>query len=123
MFDIDHFKAVNDMYGHDIGDNVLKGIANVIQFNLRKTDVFARWGGEEFIILAPETTSEQAERLGEKLRSAIEGYDFDIEDRVTASFGFTLYRSDSTSEQMIKRADEAMYQAKNNGRNQVVLKI
>lgn len=123
MFDLDHFKSINDTYGHDVGDDVLKDVAKVVQFNLRKTDVFARWGGEEFIILAPETTEEQVKPLGEKLCHAIEQYDFEIVGKITASFGLTVNEKDSTIDQMVKKADEAMYRAKANGRNQVVLNV
>lgn len=120
IFDIDHFKSINDQFGHDVGDDVLRGVAKVIQDNIRKTDICARWGGEEFIILSPETTEENIENLAEKLRYAIENYDFDIPKKITASFGVTQYINGETSEQMIKRADKAMYQAKENGRNRVV---
>lgn len=120
MFDIDHFKQINDTYGHNVGDNVLQSIANVILFNIRETDVFARWGGEEFILFFPETNEESAEYLGEKLRHAVEHYDFNDVDKVTASFGITLYKQGETSEELIKRADEAMYQAKSAGRNRVI---
>jgi|GEM_PF-5819293 len=120
MFDIDHFKSINDLFGHDVGDDVLKDIAKVIQLNIRKTDIFARWGGEEFIILTPETTEENVEILAEKLRYAIENYDFGLPQKITASFGVTQYIGGETSEQIIKRADKAMYQAKENGRNRVV---
>ena len=120
MFDIDHFKSINDRFGHDIGDDVLRGIAKVIQGNIRKTDTFARWGGEEFIILSPETTEENVENLAEKLRYAVENYNFGISEKITASFGVTQYISGETSAQMIKRADKAMYKAKENGRNRVV---
>jgi diguanylate cyclase (GGDEF)-like protein/PAS domain S-box-containing protein len=120
MFDIDHFKSINDRFGHDVGDDILRSFAKVIQDNIRKTDISARWGGEEFIILSPETTEENAENLAEKLRCAIENYDFDLPVKITASFGVTQYIHGETSEQMIKRADKAMYQAKENGRNRVV---
>ena len=121
MFDVDHFKSINDTYGHDIGDNILRSISDVIQFNIRNNDIFARWGGEEFIILAPETTGENAENLAKKLCNAIEQYDFDVVGTVTASFGITMHHSGDTNEEIIKRADKAMYQAKENGRNQVVI--
>lgn len=120
MFDIDHVKSINDQFGHDVGDDVLQGIAKVVQDNIRETDIYARWGGEEFIILSPETTEENVEYLAEKLRYAIENYDFGLPEKITASFGVTQYISGETSDQMIKRADKAMYQAKKNGRNRVV---
>jgi len=120
MFDIDYFKNINDTYGHDVGDNVLRTVSEVIRFNIRETDIFARWGGEEFIILTPETTEESAEHLAKKLCSALEQYDFETAGTVTASFGVTMHKSKETNGEMIKRADKAMYQAKQNGRNQVV---
>ena len=93
--------------------------ADIIRFNIRKTDIFARWGGEEFILMMPETTQENAELLSEKLRSAIEQFEFDTVDKVTASFGVTTYNNDTRIEDLIKRADTAMYRAKQSGRNQV----
>ena len=120
MFDIDYFKNINDTYGHDVGDNVLRSVSDVIKFNIRETDIFGRWGGEEFIILTPETTEESAEHLANKLCTALEQYDFDTAGTVTASFGVTMYQNGETNGEMIKRADKAMYQAKHNGRNQVI---
>jgi diguanylate cyclase (GGDEF)-like protein/PAS domain S-box-containing protein len=121
MFDVDHFKSINDNYGHDVGDYVLKTISDVIQFNIRQTDIFARWGGEEFIILTPETTGKDVEHLAEKLRNALEQYSFETVGTVTASFGVTLYQDAETKEEMLKRVDKAMYQAKQDGRNRVVV--
>lgn len=120
MFDVDRFKTINDTYGHDVGDYVLKTISDVIQFNIRQTDIFGRWGGEEFIILTPETTGKDVEHLAEKLRSALEQYSFETVGTVTASFGVTLYQDAETKEEMLKRVDKAMYQAKQDGRNRVV---
>ncbi len=120
MFDIDYFKNINDTYGHDVGDNVLRAVSQVIQFNIRETDIFARWGGEEFIILTPETTEESAEHLANKLCTALQQYDFETAGTITASFGVTMHKNGESNGEMIKRADKAMYQAKHNGRNQVV---
>lgn len=120
MFDIDYFKNINDTYGHDVGDHVLRTVSEIIQFNIRETDIFARWGGEEFIILTPETTEESAEHLANKLCTALQQYDFETVGTVTASFGVTTHKEAETNGEMIKRADKAMYQAKHNGRNQVV---
>lgn len=121
MFDVDRFKSINDTYGHDVGDYVLKTISDVIQFNIRQTDIFARWGGEEFIILTPETIGKDVEHLAEKLRHALEQYSFETVGMVTASFGVTLYQDKETKEEMLKRVDQAMYQAKQDGRNRVVV--
>ncbi len=120
MFDIDHFKNINDTYGHDIGDKVLRTVSDIVRFNIRETDIFARWGGEEFIILTPETTIESAELLANKLCMALQQYDFDTVGTVTASFGVAMHQAEEKNAEMIKRADKAMYQAKHNGRNQVV---
>ena len=121
MFDVDRFKSINDTYGHDVGDYVLKTISDVIQFNIRQTDIFARWGGEEFIILTPETIGKDVEHLAEKLRHALEQYSFETVGMVTASFGVTLYQDKETKEEILKRVDQAMYQAKQDGRNRVVV--
>ncbi len=121
MFDVDHFKAINDTYGHDVGDSVLKSISEIIQFNIRQSDIFARWGGEEFIILTPETTKKDVEHLAEKLRLALEQYSFETVGTVTASFGVTRNQDNETKEEILKRVDKAMYQAKENGRNRVVV--
>jgi len=120
MFDIDHFKKVNDFYGHDIGDEVLKILTNLIKMNIRKTDVFARWGGEEFILLVPKTNVEIAFELAEKLRKLIEKTDFPKVKNVTCSFGVCEYNNNST-EKFLKNVDLALYKAKENGRNQVIV--
>ncbi len=119
MFDIDHFKRVNDTYGHPAGDQVLNRVAAIAQANLRGSDLFARWGGEEFMILAAETELEGGHQLAEKIRRAISEYDFEEVGHVTSSFGVAQYHTDETSEVFLKRVDDALYQAKQNGRNQV----
>lgn len=120
ILDIDYFKQVNDTYGHDIGDRTLKSIANIIQNCIRKIDIAGRWGGEEFIIIAPETNTENAQNLAEKIRSKIESYNFDTIGSKTASFGVASFLdNEDTSESLIKRADEALYDAKKYGRNKV----
>ena len=118
MFDLDHFKQINDTYGHDIGDELLKSITRLVGRNLRKNDRLGRWGGEEFLILAPETTLEKAESLADRSKLAIENEGFK-EDAVTASFGVVAYRPEETVNAVLKRADEALYLAKENGRNRV----
>ena len=119
MFDIDHFKKVNDNYGHDVGDLVLKEIVKVVNSNIRNVDVFARWGGEEFIIMCPETDLDSAVNLSEKLRKTIEEISFKEAGKVTVSFGVTSYKSKELKKEFIKRADVALYKAKNSGRNKV----
>ncbi len=120
IFDIDHFKQVNDTYGHLAGDSVLKKIARIITSNLREIDIFARWGGEEFVIQAPGTTLDGAIGLAEKLRNKIECYDFAEPEKITMSFGVTTLKNDDNTISFINRADEALYRAKEGGRNQVV---
>jgi diguanylate cyclase (GGDEF)-like protein/PAS domain S-box-containing protein len=119
IFDIDHFKAINDRYGHDAGDGVLKNVALIVGQNLRINDVFARWGGEEFVILAPGINIDDAFEMAEKLRNVIESFEWDMPHPVTASFGISSLTPDMSKEHLIKGADVALYEAKANGRNRV----
>ncbi len=123
MLDIDHFKAVNDNFGHQVGDEVLVTIAKILHKNLRKIDTLGRWGGEEFLILCPHTNKEGGIEKAQRLRKLIESYNFKGVGQKTASFGVAIYRQDDTEKSIIHRVDTAMYQAKNNGRNQVVFEI
>ena len=118
LFDIDHFKAINDTYGHIAGDTVLKGIASLVRDTIRSNDVLVRWGGEEFMILAPHTGDEAAD-LAEKLCIAVETHHFPAVRKVTASFGVSAYVPGDTLETIYARTDEALYRAKNQGRNRV----
>lgn len=118
LFDIDHFKSINDTYGHAIGDFILKEIANLVRNTIRSNDVLVRWGGEEFMILAPHTGDEAAE-LAEKLCVAVETHHFPGVGKVTASFGVSAYAPGDTLETLYARTDEALYRAKNQGRNRV----
>ncbi|MBH0090032.1 GGDEF domain-containing protein [Pseudoalteromonas sp. NSLLW218] len=121
MVDIDHFKSVNDTYGHSIGDTVLCGVAELLQANIRKSDRVARFGGEEFCIILPNTTQEQAIRIAEAIRIKVEKAIFD-EIPVTCSFGVTSIKFKArTPSELIEQADLALYEAKSLGRNQVVL--
>jgi diguanylate cyclase (GGDEF)-like protein/PAS domain S-box-containing protein len=120
FFDIDHFKNINDTYGHNIGDEVLKALASLTSSTIRSLDVFARWGGEEFLILIESTTLENAARMAEKLRKVIMEYDFPEVKTVTCSFGVTSFYHGETGEAFISRADSALYRAKEGGRNRVV---
>jgi len=122
LFDIDNFKAVNDTYGHLKGDEVLKTLAHSIHQKIRKTDLFVRWGGEEFLILAPSTALNSAQSLAENIRQNVEHIAFDGLGGVTCSLGVTAYHLGDDLESMIARVDEAMYEAKNSGKNQVVVK-
>jgi len=120
LFDIDNFKRVNDTYGHLQGDHVLKKITTGIQKKIRKSDFFARWGGEEFIIVTPSTALNSAINLAQNLRLHIETMDFEEIGNITSSFGVTSYQRGDTIESMTQRVDEAMYEAKNTGKNKVV---
>ena len=119
MFDLDHFKRINDSFGHDQGDKVLKGVAALARQRLRHSDIMARWGGEEFIILAPETALPQAIVLAETLRAALRQSPFPDIGPITASFGVAGYRPDETIEQWLKRVDDLVYQVKREGRDQI----
>lgn len=121
LFDIDHFKKINDTFGHQRGDAVLKTMVNLVQSNLRSTDIFGRWGGEEFLIAAPGISSEQGLKLAEKIRRLVQDHDFPEVHQVTASFGVTAYRPDDSVDTLLRRADLALYKAKGGGRNRVVL--
>ena len=122
--DIDHFKSINDSFGHDAGDHILKNIARMLRDNSRKQDIVSRWGGEEFIILLPETDLGNGAILAEKLRDKIESEVFVYEGKkipVTLSFGLSVYnKKDLKMDDVIKQADECLYEAKNSGRNKVV---
>lgn len=119
LFDIDHFKKVNDNYGHDIGDYVLREISDIIRRNIRKSDVFARVGGEEFAIIVPQAGVDDAFNRAEKLRKIIELHNFNRVGNLTISLGVTEIAQEDTIDTLFKRADIAMYNAKNNGRNRV----
>ena len=124
FFDIDHFKAINDSYGHDCGDTTLAFSAKWIKESLRSSDIIFRYGGEEFVILLSDTDASGAELLAERIRSSIERHTiaYGMETvKITASLGVTTLQSEDTIESFVKRADAAMYKAKNSGRNRVVL--
>lgn len=120
ILDLDHFKQVNDRYGHAAGDAVLKRFSEIIQANLRGSDIFGRWGGEEFLILSPHLHLKDAVKLAEKLRRAIEETEFDGGIRLSTSVGVSEYRSGEAAASLIARADHALYAAKESGRNRVV---
>jgi diguanylate cyclase (GGDEF)-like protein len=118
MLDIDHFKEVNDTYGHDVGDNVLITISKILSDHIRETDILGRWGGEEFLIISPHTNKSEAYALAEKLRIAIETYPINIIGHKSCSFGVSVFDlQDETFKEVVKHADEALYIAKNSGRN------
>lgn len=119
LLDIDHFKKINDTFGHDTGDYVLKRVTELIRLNIRITDTLARYGGEEFVIILPETDRKGARKQIERVRKIIERVYFDRAGRITISAGVTEYMEGDDSKSMVKRADEALYSAKKGGRNRV----
>ena len=119
MLDIDHFKAINDSHGHDVGDAVLVELAGRLGKTVRQVDRLARFGGEEFVVVAPGIGLEAATELAERLRRAVAETDFAVVGRVTISIGVAALRRGEAAETMLKRADEALYQAKASGRNRV----
>jgi len=121
MFDIDHFKEINDTYGHWTGDQVLKDITRTVSEHIRNIDTLARWGGDEFLILAPETDIEKAKQLADKLNSNIKKFQFVECGNVTCSFGVAQFNQNEDIENLIKRVDSALYKAKSSGRDTVVL--
>ncbi|WP_424686919.1 diguanylate cyclase [Halarcobacter ebronensis] len=120
IFDIDNFKNFNDDFGHNVGDEVLKIISKVLLENIREHDSVARWGGEEFLVLLPQTDELGAKNVAEKIRKAIESYKRDdIPRQITASFGVTRFKEDDNETSVLKKADDALYKAKKEGKNRV----
>ncbi|WP_141523185.1 MULTISPECIES: sensor domain-containing diguanylate cyclase [Bacillus] len=119
LFDIDDFKKVNDTYGHDFGDLALIQLAELMKSKIESQHIFARWGGEEFIILVTNTTEKEAFQVAESLRFFIETKQFSGISKLTASFGIALYEPGIMREELVQRADIALYEAKKNGKNQV----
>ena len=122
-FDIDHFKSINDTYGHDVGDKALQHISNIIKGSVRESDTVARFGGEEFVVLLPRTSEASARVLAEQVRHNIENLPLTLDKNqieMTASCGFSQFSlSEKNVGATLKRADDGLYQAKNLGRNQV----
>lgn len=121
MLDIDHFKAVNDNFGHIVGDEVLKEISLIIKSSIRIIDTAGRWGGEEFMIILPESDIKGGQIVAEKMRLKIEENQFPHVGKLTASFGVSEYKSEMSENELVTRADNAMYKAKNAGRNRVCI--
>ena len=122
MLDIDYFKKINDTYGHLAGDYILKEIAKIIRNTIRESDVCGRFGGEEFIILLPNTKLSGAMKLADRIRENIQNYDFVFRNNkinVTVSIGVTTASKSDSVFSLIQRADDALYEAKNKGRNKV----
>ncbi len=119
MFDIDLFKLVNDKYGHQAGDSVLIEIARLVKSSIREIDTFGRWGGEEFLVVLPETQLSSALVTAERLRKKIESHIFETVGKISCSFGVAEYKFEETPDDLIRRVDIALYKAKENGRNRV----
>ncbi|MBD8526204.1 GGDEF domain-containing protein [Pseudomarimonas arenosa] len=125
LLDIDHFKRINDSYGHDVGDEVIRAMAALLKSVVRGGDDAGRWGGEEFIVLLPEVTAEAACGVAERIRRqsealCVEYAEAEAPVRFTVSLGVAEWQPSESIEQLVKRADEALYQAKSEGRNRVV---
>lgn len=119
LLDLDHFKKVNDNYGHQVGDEVLKEVSSLLLDRIRTVDHCGRWGGEEFLIILPETDLESAVELAKRLRGEIENHEFTKVESITSSFGVSAYSDNKDIEAIIKEADDALYKAKEEGRNRV----
>lgn len=120
MFDIDHFKQVNDKHGHHVGDSVLQECSKMVSSSIRSQDLLARWGGEEFMVILPHQELESAAAIAEKLRAKIEFHAFPNVGRVTVSFGVTSFQNDDNFETFTQRVDGLLYQAKEAGRNRIM---
>jgi diguanylate cyclase (GGDEF)-like protein len=121
MLDIDHFKDFNDNYGHPVGDIVLKELTDLISRSIRSGDLFARWGGEEFVLLLPDSDLESAHNAADKLRLLVSDTDLaKVPSRVTVSIGVIQLAEDDTLKSIMERVDHALYEAKEGGRNRVV---
>jgi diguanylate cyclase (GGDEF)-like protein len=122
ILDIDRFKHYNDHYGHQAGDEVIRCVARALSTSARGNDSIGRWGGEEFIIICRDTDEDTAVKIAERLRKKIEQTKLQVDDQVTCSFGVTTYRTGDNADSLLKRADEALYTSKQEGRNRVSLK-
>lgn len=120
LFDIDKFKQVNDTKGHLVGDEAIKAVVNVAQKHMRRVNHLVRWGGDEFIILPVETELDGARILAERIRQSIEMFDFGVAGRLTVSFGISMFKDGDSEDSFLKRADDALYKAKEQGGNCIV---
>lgn len=121
FLDIDHFKIINDLWGHKIGDVVLQKITKSILQNIGNDNRLYRWGGEEFIIILPQENLASTEIVAEKIRNIIQSEDFGIDKEITISLGACEYKEDENADAIISRLDKALYKAKIQGRNRVVI--
>lgn len=120
LFDLDNFKDINDTRGHQIGDQLLEELASVIRYRVRNTDVIGRWGGDEFLIISPETNLEDAALLAETIRITLSTHTFKNNIRITSSFGVATWLENDSKDTLIDRADKALYKAKGSGKDQVI---
>ena len=116
LFDVDHFKKYNDIFGHLKGDQILISVAKIIQGELRQIDCLARYGGEEFLVILPESSGEVTFHVAERIRRRIE-----LETNISISLGITTYKEGLTIEQMLNQSDKALYYAKRQGRNNSII--
>lgn len=122
MADIDHFKRINDRYGHDAGDKVLAKIGSILAFNTRKPDAAGRWGGEEFLLVVPGSNAQAASQLADRIRNYIQDVPTsELPEQITVSFGVAEFGEKVTQDQLLFIADKALYKAKDTGRNKVVI--
>ncbi|WP_022664118.1 GGDEF domain-containing protein [Desulfospira joergensenii] len=126
MLDLDHFKKVNDTYGHLVGDSLLRGISQIMKIHLRGSDIAARYGGEEFLVILPETELAGAQVVAGKIQKSLASKEWKVKESgksmgvVTASMGIAVYAGNESPEDLIKRADQALYMAKKTGRNKII---
>ena len=121
LLDIDNFKNINDNYGHDVGDEVLIIFSSIIKKHIRGSDIVARWGGEEFVILMPKSTKKNSFIKSEQIRLDIQNYTFEKIGQITCSFGISQMKKDDDSSSIFNRADKALYLSKKNGKNMVTV--
>lgn len=119
LFDIDDFKTINDTHGHNVGDEALKSLTRLVAAQLREIDYFVRWGGDEFIIVAPDTGIDKAAALAERARKVVEAHTFQTAGRFTLTFSVTQFKAGDTVDSFLKRADRGLYRAKEAGKNRV----
>ncbi|PWQ92061.1 sensor domain-containing diguanylate cyclase [Leucothrix pacifica] len=121
IIDIDHFKHINDNYGHNVGDTVLSGIAEVLRDNIRPRDLLGRWGGEEFMVLLPDSGNGKALEIGEEIRMAVRNHSFGLAGDLTVSIGICEVKENLRTLEVVDRADRALYRAKASGRDRVCM--
>jgi len=119
MFDIDYFKQINDNYGHHIGDEVLVSISRLIQTSLRDTDTLFRFGGEEFMVILPETGLDEAYEIADRMRLLVEQHDFGLKSATTISIGVVVFQDGDTVDSIVSKADTLLYHSKDMGRNSI----